>query len=148
MNETNIDNVRLFSTAPGHGVDPVLGLLPHHPEHVGAVGGELPPQEGVNQEDVPHHVHQVEQLAEEQPGRPGVVGVEVLGEVVGQELRVDVEWDETTTLCLSCLSSLSPRRLDFWCRQDITASTWCNIHGCFWCMFSPTFPPSASLKRA
>ena len=66
----------------GHGVGPLLLLQLGHGEHVRAVGGELAAKEEVHEEELPHHVQQVEELAEEELQSVEVVTMSVLHKIV------------------------------------------------------------------
>ena len=77
-----------------HGVGAVLGVHGRHLDHVEAVGGELVAEEAVGEVDLPHHVDEGEQLAEEE-----VDGVPAVAPQVLLEISAD-----TVHLLLSLLS--------------------------------------------
>ena len=77
-----------------HGVSSILGVLGGDCQHVPAVGGELVAEEAVGEVDLPHHVDEGEELAEEE-----VDGVPAVAPQVLLEISAD-----TVHLLLSLLS--------------------------------------------
>ena len=70
---------------PGHGVSPMLRVLPDEIEHFDPVGRELAAQESVDEKYVGDHIHQEEEFTKEHSDCPVIVRVQGGVEKVGQD---------------------------------------------------------------
>ena len=83
--ENNISKVDLALSQPGHGVSPMLRVLPDEIEHFDPVGRELAAQESVDEKYVGDHIHQEEEFTKEHSDCPVIVRVQGGVEKVGQD---------------------------------------------------------------
>ena len=82
--EKKISKVDLTLSQPGHGVCPMLWVLPDEIEHFDSVGRELAAQESVDEKYVGDYIYQEEEFTKEHSDCPVIVRVQGGVEKVGQ----------------------------------------------------------------
>ena len=82
--ENKISKVDITLSQPGHGVSPMLRVLPDEIEHFDPVGRELAAQESVDEKYVGDHIHQEEEFTKEHSDCPAIVRVQGGVEKVSQ----------------------------------------------------------------